>query len=302
MPTDDYTTSRGFVQPIDIMGAFETLPPPMDLVLPGMISGTVGSVVAQGGAGKSWLALEIAIAVAGGPDLPEIGVPSCGPVVYLPAEDPRVAVVHRLHAIAPHISDEQRRQVAGALTIYPLMGRSIDMMQPAWADALERVADGSRLVVLDTLRRFHIEDENASGPMAQLLGVMEGICERTGASILFLHHTAKGASLNGGADSQQASRGSSVLVDNIRGGQWNLSGMTEAEATRYGVDGESRRLFVKLVQAKCNFGPPVADRWLERGLGGVLTPADLVEVPKDGRRTAVKEQGRPRVGRSRDHG
>lgn len=302
MPVDEHTTSRGLVQPIDIMGAFETLPPPMDMVLPGMISGTVGSIVAQGGAGKSWLALEIAIAVAGGPDLPEIGVPAFGPVVYLPAEDPRVAVIHRLHAVAPHLDDEQRRRVAERLTIYPLMGRSVDMMQPEWAAALERVADGSRLVVLDTLRRFHIEDENASGPMAQLLGVMEGICERTGASILFLHHTAKGAALNGGGDSQQASRGSSVLVDNIRGGQWNLSTMTEAEATRHGIDAGDRRRFVKLVQAKCNFGPPISDRWLERGPGGVLTPTGLMEVPEDGRRTAVKDQKRARTRRSRDHG
>ena len=299
MPEKNHTTGRGLVQPIDIMAAFETPPPPMDMVLPGMLSGTVGSIVAQGGAGKSWLALEIAIAVAGGPDLPEIGIPAHGSVVYLPAEDPSVAVQHRLHALAPHVTPDARRAVAAALTIYPLMGRSVDMMQPAWASALERVADGARLVVLDTLRRFHIEDENASGPMAQLLGVMEGICERTGTSILFLHHTAKGAALNGAGDVQQASRGSSVLVDNIRGGQWNLSGMTEAEATRYGIDGGDRRRFVKLVQAKCNFGPPIADRWLERGPGGVLTPSGLMEVPEDGRRTAVKKGEKKR---GRDHG
>lgn len=67
-----------------------------------------------------------------------------------------------------------------------------------------------------------------------------------------------------------------MLVDNIRGGQWNLLGMTEAEATRLKVD--ERRRFVRLVQAKANFGPPIADKWLERTHGGVLKPALALEA------------------------
>lgn len=301
MPDKDTITIRGLVEPIDVLDAFEHAPRPLDLVLPGMISGTVGSVVAQGGAGKSWLALEIAVAVAGGPDLLDLGIPAFGQVVYLPAEDPRLAVQHRLHALAPHIDTDERRAVADALTIWPLMGRQVDMMTPGWAEALELVADGARLVVLDTLRRFHGEDENASGPMARLLGIMEAICDRTGASILFLHHTAKGAALNGGAGEQQASRGSSVLVDNIRGGQWNLAGMTEAEARKRQIDARDRRRFVRLVQSKSNFGPPVADRWLERGPGGILTPAEIEEPADDnGDRPAAPRP--PQQGRGRDHG
>lgn len=38
-------------------------------------------------------------------------------------------------------------------------------------------------MVLDTLRRFHIEEENASGPMAQVIGRMEAIAADTGCSI-----------------------------------------------------------------------------------------------------------------------
>lgn len=273
MPEDEGSTIQGQMQPVDVMGAFQNMPPPLDLVLPGMIAGTVGSIVAQGGAGKSWMALETAIAVAGGPDILELGIPAFGRVTYLPAEDPRIAVEHRLHALAPHISEEERRTVAERLTIWPLMGLQVDVMSKGWAAALERVATGSRLMVLDTLRRFHGEDENASGPMARLLSTLEGICERTGASILFLHHTAKGAALNGGSGEQQASRGSSVLVDNIRGGQWNLSGMSEAEARKLDIEPGERRRYVKLIQAKSNFGPPIADRWLERGAGGMLLPA-----------------------------
>ncbi|WP_374291730.1 helicase RepA family protein [Paenirhodobacter enshiensis] len=272
------------VVPLDVAAAFDVPPPPIDIVLPGMIAGTVGSLVAQGGAGKSWLALEIAVGVAGGPDLAEIGIPAHGRVVYLPAEDPRSALSHRFHALAEHLTPESRRVVSDHLTVLPLMGHQVNIGDPAWADALERECEGSRLAIVDTLRRFHVEDENASGPMAQLLGVMEGICERTGVSILFLHHTAKGAALNGAGGEQQAARGSSVLVDNIRGGQWNLLGMSETEAERLKVD--DRKRFVRLVQAKANFGPPIPDKWLERGAGGVLRPSMTMENT-DGIRKAL---------------
>ena len=93
-------------------------------------------------------------------------------------------------------------------------------------------------MVLDTLRRFHIEEENSSGPMAQVIGRMEAIAADTGCAVVFLHHANKSASMMGNGDQQQASRGSSVLVDNIRW-QSYLSGMTQAEAEEWGVDGVS---------------------------------------------------------------
>lgn len=273
----------GSLPRIDLSEAWSEAPPPLDLVLPGMISGTVGALVAHGGAGKSWVALEIAIAVAGGPDLLDLGVERRGRVLYLPAEDPSLAIRHRLYAAGSHLTPLHRHELVDTLEIVPLMGRTVDVLVPAWADALERMADGCRLVVIDTLRRFHSGDENAAGEMARLLGVLEGICARTGASILFLHHTNKGASLNGGGDQQQASRGSSVLVDNIRGGQWNLVGMTESDARSHGVEISDRRGFVRLAQAKANFGPPMPDRWLRRTDGGILVPARLERVDDDGR-------------------
>lgn len=277
-------------QPIDILASFSNIPPELDFVLPGMTAGTIGSIVAQGGVGKSWLALEIASAVAGGPDLLEIGVGKTGPVLYLPAEDPTEAVQHRLHQLGQHLTPEGREAVADNLTVRPLMGVPTDIMKPETAEAIIRLAEGSRLIVLDTLRRFHTADENAGGPMAELLGVLERICSKTGASILFLHHTAKSASLNGGGGEQQASRGSSVLVDNIRGGQMNLCVMSEAEATKAKLDLATRKRFIKLVQAKTNFGPPMPDKWLERGNGGILLPKAEIPAVKPDSRTAGRRR------------
>lgn len=262
---------------VDLKKSFREAPPPIDLVLPGMMAGTVGALVAHGGAGKSWVALEIAYAIAGGPDLIGLDIAKTGRVLYLPAEDPKEAIAHRLWATVDHLTPPMKDRLRANLEIVTLMGKPVDLLDPDWADAIERLSKGRRLVIIDTLRRFHSGDENSGGEMTRLLGLLEGICARTGASILFLHHTSKGAAQNGGGGEQQASRGSSVLVDNIRGGQINLVGMSEPEARKHGIEVEERKRFVRLVQAKSNFGPPMPDTWLERVEGGLLVRADLPE-------------------------
>lgn len=153
----------------DLMAAFSETPPPIDYVLPNMVAGTVGALVSPGGVGKSMLILQVAAQIAGGPDLLEIGEMPTGGVVYLPAEDPSVAIHHRLHAFGTYLTAEQRQAVAKNLLIEPLIGKCPNMMAWDWFDGLKRTAEGRRLMILDTLRRFHIEEENASGPMAQVL-------------------------------------------------------------------------------------------------------------------------------------
>lgn len=267
-------------KPINILEAFVAPPPPLDYVLPNMVAGTVGALVSPGGAGKSMLALQLAAQIAGGPDLLEVGELPTGPVIYLPAEDPPTAIHHRLHALGAHLSDEQRHAVAAGLLIQPLIGSLPNIMAADWFDGLKRAAEGRRLMVLDTLRRFHIEEENASGPMAQVIGRMEAIAADTGCSIVFLHHASKGAAMVGAGDQQQASRGSSVLVDNIRW-QSYLSSMTSAEAEEWGVDDDQRRFFVRFGVSKANYGAPFKDRWFRRHDGGVLKPAVLERPRKD---------------------
>lgn len=259
---------------LDLMEAFTESPPPIDYVLPNMVVGTVGALVSPGGAGKSMLILQLAVQVAGGPDLLEVGELPTGAVVYLPAEDPPVAIHHRLHALGAHLTADQRRAVADGLLIEPLIGKCPNIMARDWFNGIKRAAEGRRLMILDTLRRFHIEEENASGPMAQVIGRMEAIAADTGCAIVFLHHANKGAAMAGAGDQQQASRGSSVLVDNIRW-QSYLSGMTHAEAEEWGVDERQRRFFVRYGVSKANYGAPFQECWFRRHEGGVLKPAVL---------------------------
>lgn len=259
---------------LDIMTAFSQTPPPLDYVLPNMLAGTVGALVSPGGTGKSMFALQLALQIAGGPDLLKVGEYPFGSVIYLPAEDPPVAIHHRLHALGAYLSFEQREVISESLLIEPLIGRCPDIMNLNWFDVLKKAAQGRRLMILDTLRRFHLEDENASGPMAQVVGCMESIAADTGCSIVFLHHTSKSAAIAGTGDPLRIGRGSSVLVDHIRW-QSYLASMAEGEAEEWGIDVSRRKCFVRFGVSKANYGPPFADRWFVRDKGGVLKPALL---------------------------
>ncbi|MEC8811201.1 MAG: helicase RepA family protein [Pseudomonadota bacterium] len=268
---------------LDIAEAFNSAPKPVDYVLPNMVAGTVGALVSPGGAGKSMLVLQLAMQIAGGPDLLEIGELSQGAVTYLPAEDPLITIHHRLHALGKLLGEEQKQLIGHRLAIFPLVGVMPNIMGSQWRNELLRVADGRRLMVLDTLRRFHIEEENASGPMSLVVGAMESIAAETGCSIVFLHHASKGAAMSGAGDLQQASRGSSVLVDNVRW-QAYLAGMTQAEAESLGVDDSQRGYFVRFGVSKANYGPPFKERWFRRHDGGVLKPAVLEPTRNRGAR------------------
>lgn len=281
------------VEWLDLRAAFSAPPEPLDFVLPGIVAGTVAALVAPGAAGKSMLALQAAVTIASGPDL--LGLsraggwkPTTGRVVYMAAEDISQALCLRSHAIGLHLAPAQREAVAERLHIAPLVGRCVDIMSAYWRDWIAQQADGARLLILDTLRRFHAAEETDGGAMAKLIGVMESVCRDTGTTILFLHHASKAATLGGGGGLQQASRGSSVLVDNIRG-QLNLVGMTDKEAQDFGIDADCRDRFVRLVVAKPNYCARPPDIWLRKHEGGVLLPAAL-ELKRERRKARPVEE------------
>lgn len=277
IPRSATSQKASFPFRLNLMDAFSKPPPPLDFVLPGMLAGTVGSLVSPGGVGKSYVALEWAVLVATGINLMGLEFEAKqGRVVMLCAEDPADALQHRLHALGRHLGLDARLKMDAGVDIFPLVGHPFDLMKASCFDWALECAKGARLMLIDTLRRIHVADENDGGQMAMLLGQMERIASLTGCSILFLHHTTKAAALNGQADMQQASRGSSVLTDNIR---WQafLGGMTKEEAKEHGVSEQDRGQFVRFGIPKRNYGAPMPDVWLRRGEGGVLVDADLTD-------------------------
>ena len=270
----------------------------LDFVIPGFPMGTVGSLVAAGGSGKSIFALQQGLSIALGRDNLKRGH-----VLYLPAEDPITEIGKRLQAIAREwrLTPEEIETATGNFHILNLLGQQPDLLQTDGKDRyilsglLNEIAgvisqkspDPVRLLIFDTLRRFNFADENDGGQMAKVLGIMEQICLHVGCSCLFLHHTSKAASMGNATDMQQASRGSSVLVDNIRFQQF-LSPMSKDECDTYAtaaapsitIGEDNRKFFVRWGISKQNYGAPVPDRWFQRMDGGILMPVDMVTVSK----------------------
>ena len=275
---------------INISDAFNNEPPKLDFVLPGLLAGTVGSIISPGGVGKSWFALEAVIAVATGQDI-TCGMLSSksqltGRVLYLPAEDMHAIIQGRLYWLGKYLDSNEHKAACDSITIIPLVGTipyihtssrdkgDLDDAE-SWAAELRTLAEGMRLVIIDTARRFHGCDENDGAAMTRLLQIMEVIAVETGATFIFLHHTNK-ASLTENGDSQGAARGSGVLTDN---GRWqlNLVLMSKKEAKHFKVKESNRRNYVRVVQSKVNYSSMQDDVWLERSKYGVLIPAELTK-------------------------
>lgn len=272
--------------PQELRSAFVEPPKPLDFVLPGLPVGCVGALVSPGGVGKSMLALQLAMQISGGPDWIGLGNLGRGAVLYLPAEDPWPVLHQRLFALGGGLDAELRANVERDLRLISLQGASPNVLDSNWWEAIAMWAEGVRLVVIDTLRRFHDADENAACAMTQVLGQLERLAMLKGCAVLFVHHTSKSAAFQEAGDLQQASRGSSVLVDNVRW-QAYLATMTKKEAQKLGVSVEKSQLYVRFGVSKSNYGPPLPERWLERKDGGVLYPAGLDEIRWAGGKRAL---------------
>lgn len=244
----------------------------LDFVLPGFLRGTVGGLVAPGGTGKSMWALALGVAISGGAKADLTGLnPTTGRVLYLNAEDPEVVLASRLKAMAAQLP---RQASLAQLDHRDCLGLGVDLMQKSWFESVLAQAKDARLVILDTLSRFHCLDENSTQDMKALVAQLEKLARLSGASVLYLHHTSKLAALSGQAGLAQAARGSSVLTDNARWAAF-MAPMTEAQARPFGIPADEVCDYVRWNISKQNYGASTPDRWYRRAQGGVLMPVEL---------------------------
>lgn len=238
------------------------MPAPIEFILPGLPYGVVGSVISPGGVGKSAFALSLACQIAGGPDL--LGLQTViGKVVYVAGEDPSNVIEHRLHAIGEHCNGVERQTIAENLMVIPASGETLDILSNKTQEYFLKLATGSTLLVLDTLRVIHSADENDSGAMSNVVGHLKRIANKTNCSIIFLHHTNKNSMNNGAGNEQQASRGSSVLVDNIRW-QGYLTNAPDKFAKDLSLTEKQKKYYVLFGISKQNYGFPVEDIILKK--------------------------------------
>ncbi len=272
----------------DVARAFENPPPKLDYLWGTFLAGTVGALAAPGGTGKSFWALEVAMAVScseTGGDITGLEPVKTGPVAYFSSEDPPEIIHNRIHAIRQHLNPKAQTAIGKNLKIFTSSGRITDCANPTKRKAITEKCRGSRLIIFDTFSKFHTSNENDNGEMAKVICTFTEIATETGASLLFLHHVSKGSSRDGQAEQQLAARGASAIVNEAR---WNgfLSRMTPEESNcltadpnGHGAIGEEQRWqFVKYGECKHNYGLALGHKWYQRHEGGVLKPVKLVKL------------------------
>lgn len=153
---------------------------------------------------KSFLALDLAVAVAGGvPCVRRFPVVRPGRVLLYAAEDALHIVRRRLEGIAAAAGVALADLDIQVITA-PSVRLDLDADRRNLADTVDRLRP--RLLILDPFVRLHRIDENASGEVAPLLAYLRELQRRFGSAVLVVHHAKKGAaSIRAG----QALRGSS---------------------------------------------------------------------------------------------
>jgi RecA-family ATPase len=153
---------------------------------------------------KSFLALDMAVSVAGGvPCVRTFAPAQTGRVLLFAAEDALHIVRQRLAGIA-----RAAGRVLEDLDIHVITAPSVRLDVELDRDALTATVAELRpkLLVLDPFVRLHRIDENLSGEVAPLLAYLRELQRRFHVAVVLVHHARKGgAKMRAG----QALRGSS---------------------------------------------------------------------------------------------
>lgn len=258
--------------------------------------GKVAAIIAPGGTGKSIFSLQLAVSVACG--LPLAGVwhvEQPGPVLGLFAEDDEEELHRRLHSIVTQLRSEgvmspevdarlkENLFVRSMVADNNLMTSALPNGQVVQTPYVQRLiatvrqAPDARLVIVDPASRFRGGQENSAEDMTRFVEALELLSKTTGTTVVVLHHANKG-SMQGGEQSQSASRGSSAFTDGVRW-QLNMAPLTEKEGKAFGVPEERRSHYLSATVTKNNYASPQATVYLMRGAGGCLRDAGLSSAP-----------------------
>ena len=185
--------SSSVLQALDLNWALTAPLPPLDYVLPGLLPGTFGLIVAPGATGKSQLALDIATSLSLGRPVAEGLFPASAPgkVVFLAGEESDRLLAERIRKLL-RLDEQGSRNLHDNLILLPMAGKACTLLADGQGTALYRelqtLAQEARLLIIDPLRRMHGGDENSSADMTQFVVAMEQLAKATGAAVIGLHH------------------------------------------------------------------------------------------------------------------
>jgi hypothetical protein len=222
------------------------------------LRGTVSATVADGGVGKSTLAIAEGIAIALGRNL--LGVPVRVPqdVLYINLEEPAVEIKRRVYAVCQHYGIDPKElnhkfHYQSGL-VHPILAAAMERGKivlgdlPKAFDFIERFD----VVIIDPFVGCHGVSENDNTAIDAVVKQFAQVATSHGMAVEIVHHVRKPA-MGGQVESGVSdARGASALVNAARSVRV-LNAMSEAEAQQAGVP--DRRGYFRVSDGKANYAP-----------------------------------------------
>ncbi len=149
------------------------------------------------GIGKTFLALGMATAIAGGTEFLRWSAPKARNVLYVDGELPAVTIRDRTAMIVAGLEQEPAEDALRIITPDLQRGPMPDLATQKGQEFLEPHLDGVSLLILDNLSalcRYGVENEGESWIPVQEWALS---LRRRGISVLFIHHAGKNRSQRG---------------------------------------------------------------------------------------------------------
>lgn len=223
----DTNMSEMFIPASELMA--KTFPKTPWLVRGLMTQGGVGVIGGEPKTFKTWLATEIAIAVASGDSAFGEFKAEKGKVAYFYSEDMETSIQNRLRSLC-----KKRGTVPTDLYCQP-RGRDLDLCNDeslALLVASLRKIEGLKLLILDPFRDVHSAAEDSSDEMSKVMRRLRVLSTVLGCAVLFVHHTSKSGADTSTRRPGQLLRGSSAVHGGIDNGLY-LSGTSGDAKTEF---------------------------------------------------------------------
>jgi hypothetical protein len=161
--------------------------PPISYVIPGLIPEGLSIAAGRPKVGKSWLGLDLALAVAGGGECLGGRQPAAGDVLYAALEDNPRRLQRRIDKIISPFAAEWPERLTLTTSWRRLDQGGVDDVGD-WADSVAE----PRLVILDTLAGVRpVRTTNGYAEDYDALTALHRLANDRGLAILVLHHTRK---------------------------------------------------------------------------------------------------------------
>ena len=240
--------------------------------------GTLCTLGGSGGASKTMLMMQIAVAMACGKRLGDVQVAEGASLLFLGEEDDAERD-RRFGGICEHMSADHQL-VQKRIKCFAASG--VDMrltlkvdgnpQETALGDeiillAKQQAVDAGvpvQLIVVDHARLVLGGDPNAADDVTQLTRVLTNIAKQTGAAVVLIAHSPKSVLGKQGDEINAADiAGSSAFVDNSRAA-FMAYGMRKEEAKHHHIPEDDRSSYVRLTTVKANYAASGGGYWFKR--------------------------------------